>query len=161
MKIYPTVRPSLSEQALDSVIAAARNRAAHLGGGFTIVVVDDAAQFRALWRMDGADMLTVGLAAGKARLAAANGMPTSLWRGILAADPHLASTLPTALDRILDGAVLLGGGYPIRVDDHTVGGIGVSGGTELEDADVARNGLIAFAGAEQFTDTNAVGPDSA
>ena len=154
MKTSPTARTRLTEQALDSVIAAARSRAADLGGGYTIVVVDDAAQFRGLWRMDGADILTVGLAAGKARLAAANGMPTDLWRGILATDPHLASTLPTVLDRILDGAVLLGGGYPIRLDDHTIGGIGVSGGTEPEDADVARSGLTALAGAEQFTDTD-------
>ena len=38
----------------------------------------------------------------------------------------------------------LGGGFPIRVDDALVGGIGVSGGTEDEDIRCASAGLAAL-----------------
>lgn len=147
---YLGTRPTLTERGVDAALAAARARAASLGGGFTIAIVDDSTAFRALLRMEGVDALTVGLAAGKARLAASNGMPTRRWRDIIAADPYLGLTLPTALNHVLGGAVLFGGGYPIRVEGTSIGGIGVSGGPEADDDDVAHAGLRALAEAEQF-----------
>jgi uncharacterized protein GlcG (DUF336 family) len=114
--------------------------------------MDDSATLRALVRLDAADMVTVELAMGKARTAVANGMPSRIWRGLVANDEYLGLTIPTAFDRILGGAVLFGGGYPFRVDGTTVGSIGVSGGTEAEDDEVARIGLAAAPEAEQFAD---------
>ena len=145
-------KPVLTAAAGDGMVAAARRYAAEIGCRVTIVVVDDQLAPWALVRTDGADMLTVGLALGKARLVAANGMPTAAWRGLAENDPFLGLTIPTALDRLLDGAVLFGGGYPIRVDGHTIGGIGVSGGSEEQDDAVARIGLTGLPQAEHFTD---------
>jgi uncharacterized protein GlcG (DUF336 family) len=73
-------KPVLTEAAVAEIVAASRRQAIELGDAVTVVVVDDAAAPRALLRMDGADLLTVGLALGKARLAAANAMPTRRWR---------------------------------------------------------------------------------
>ena len=145
-------RPMLTEAAVEAVLVAARQRAVAIGVGFTVVIVDDSTELRGVRRMDGADLLTVGLATGKARLAAGSGMPTKQWRHVVAADPYLGLTVPTALDRVLGGAVLFGGGYPIRVDGHVVGGIGVSGGAEDQDDAVARAGLTGIATAEQYVD---------
>ncbi len=150
-----SVKPSLNAGVVDEVMAAARHRAAALGGTFTIAIVDDSATPRALFRMDSADLLTVGLALGKARLAASNGLPTGAWRGLIANDAYLGLTVPLALDRVLDGAVLFGGGYPFQVDATTVGGIGVSGGSEAQDDEVARAGLAAVPEVNQFTDADA------
>ena len=71
-----SVKPSLNTGVVDEVMAAARQRGAMLGATFTIAIVDDSATPRALFRMDSADLLTVGLALGKARLVASNGMPS-------------------------------------------------------------------------------------
>lgn len=145
-----SVGPRLNLQVIDAVMAAARSRASELGGLFTIAVIDESATQRALIRMDSADLVTVGLALGKARTAIGNGMPTGIWRELIAKDPYLGMTLPVAFDRILAGSVLFGGGYPFDVAGVTVGGIGVSGGTEAEDDDVARAGLAAAPDANQF-----------
>jgi uncharacterized protein GlcG (DUF336 family) len=111
-------------------MAASRRRATKLGGKFTIAVMDDSSNLRALVRLDSADTVTVGLALGKARTAVSNGMPTRIWRSLIANDEYLGLTIPIAFDRVLEGAVLFGGGYPFQVDGTTVGSIGVSGGTE-------------------------------
>jgi uncharacterized protein GlcG (DUF336 family) len=147
--IVLATKPAMTAVAVDAVMAAANAHAAQLECCVTVAVVDDTLAPRALLRMDGADVLTVGLAVGKARLAAANGMPTSKWRGLTDDDPYLGLTIPTALDRLLDGAILFGGGYPIRVDGHTIGGIGVSGGSENQDDAIARAALNALPQAEQ------------
>ncbi len=150
-----SVKPNLNATVVDDVMAAARQRATALGGGFTIAIVDDSATPRALFRMDAADLLTLGLALGKARLVASNGMPTAIWRDLIGNDPYLGLTVPTALGWMLSGAVLFGGGYPFQVDGTTVGGIGVSGGSEAEDDEVAHAGLAAVPEATQFTDDDA------
>ncbi|MGC5629279.1 GlcG/HbpS family heme-binding protein [Georgenia sp. Z1344] len=150
MHPLPT-KPALDLPAVDALISAARHRAVQLGGRFTVVVVDDAANLRSLFRGDGADPLTVGLASGKARLSASNGMPTRDWRSVVGNDPYLGLTVPTVLDQLLTGAVLFAGGYPIVVEQTVVGAIGASGGTEDEDDDVARAGLAALPFADQFT----------
>ena len=41
----------------------------------------------------------------------------------------------------IDRLVIFGGGYPIKVADRVVGGIGVSGGHYSQDMEVARAGL--------------------
>jgi uncharacterized protein GlcG (DUF336 family) len=149
------LRPRLIAPVVEEVMAAARQSAALHGDNFTITIVDETTMPRALFRMDSADILTVDLALGKARLVASNGMPSKLWRKIIADDAYLGLTVPTALDRVLGGAVLFGGGYPFKVDGTVVGGIGVSGGSEAEDDEVARAGLAAIPDADQFTEDSA------
>lgn len=145
-------KPYLDTPGVDAVMVAARHAAVRLDDRFTVVVVDDTATLRALFRGDAADQLTVGLATGKARLSAANGMPTHRWRQLVANDPYLGFTVPVALDRLLGGAVLFAGGYPLVVDGTVVGAVGASGGTETQDDDVARAGLAGLLLADQFLD---------
>lgn len=148
-------QPTITDGAVDTALNAARTAAISAGAAVTVVIVDHSTEFRAVHRGDGADILTIGLAAGKARLAAANGVPTRRWRDIIGADPYLGLTLPIALDRLVGGAVLFGGGYPIRIEGHLVGAIGVSGGTEDQDDAVAYAGLATVPGAEPFDDDDA------
>ena len=56
-------------------------------------------------------------------------------------DPVMTIRLALAADRLTG----IGGGFPIVVDGHVVGAIGVSSGTVDEDIVVARAGLAAIA----------------
>lgn len=149
---YFETRPSLTAIGVDRILAAGIDTANKLGCQVTVVVVDDALAPRALSRMDGADMLTVGLATGKARLVAANGAPSGVWRGLAANDRFLEATVGIALDRLLDGAVLFAGGFPLRLNGWTVGGVGISGGREDEDEAIARGAIAALPQLDQFRD---------
>lgn len=143
-------RPSLNQQVVDEVMLAARKRAEELGGRFTIVVLDHAAALRSVCRLDAADLATIELALGKARMSAFNGLPTGIWKDAIGQDGFLATAIPLALERAVGGATLFAGGYPLQVQGTTTGSLGVSGGSEQEDDDVARTGLAAAHDAEQF-----------
>ena len=45
----------------------------------------------------------------------------------------------------IDRLIVFGGGYPIKVGEAVVGGIGVSGGHYSQDMEVAQAGLSALA----------------
>lgn len=147
---YFTTKPSLTATGVDRILTAGIATANELGCHVTVVVVDDALVPRALNRMDGADLLTVGLATGKARLVAANGAPSGIWRGLADHDRFLEATVGIALDRLLDGAVLFAGGFPLRLNGWTVGGVGISGGREDQDEAIGRRAIAALPQLDQF-----------
>jgi uncharacterized protein GlcG (DUF336 family) len=55
----------------------------------------------------------------------------------------MAIALPLAAGT--DMYVTLGGGLPIMLNGHCVGGVGVSGGTGEQDTEVAQAGITAIA----------------
>ncbi len=119
------------------MIAAGEEKAAAMGHAFVIAVVDESGVLKALSRMDGAPLLSVQVAQDKAYSAAGFGMPTHSWHDFIKDDPPLAAGATTGIDRL----VVFGGGYPIVVDGHVVGGIGVSGGHYRQDMEVAEAAL--------------------
>jgi uncharacterized protein GlcG (DUF336 family) len=130
-------RPSLAHDLARRLISAAEEEAAAIDQPLTIAVVDESGVLKAFVRMDGAPLLTVQLAQDKAYTAAGFGLTTGEWRDMLAADAQLAIAAPAAINRL----VAIGGGAPISIDGVIVGGIGVSGGTPDQDADVASAAL--------------------
>jgi uncharacterized protein GlcG (DUF336 family) len=95
---------------------------------------------KAFSRMDGAALLSVQVAQDKAYTAAGFGIPTDQWHEFIKNDPPLAAGATAGIDRL----VVFGGGYPIKVADQVVGGIGVSGGHYSQDMEVAQAGLAAL-----------------
>jgi uncharacterized protein GlcG (DUF336 family) len=132
-------RPSVSTQLARAMIEAAEKKAAEMGHPFVIAVVDDSGVLKAFSRMDGAALLSVQIAQDKAYTAVGFGMPTDAWHGFVKDDPPLAMGAATGIDRL----IVFGGGYPIKVGDAVVGGIGVSGGHYSQDMEVAQAGLSA------------------
>jgi uncharacterized protein GlcG (DUF336 family) len=128
-----------------------------LGCCVTVEIIDEPLTPRALMRMDGTDMITAGLATGRAWPAAANGPLTAVWRGLASADCFLGATIPVALDRPLDGPMLFAGGYPLRADGWTLGGVGASGGHEQQDDPIARGVLGTLLQLQQFTSAHGHG----
>lgn len=133
-------RQSVTSDAADRVIAAARARAEEIGQGFTIAVVDESGVLKGYSRMDTAPLVSVQLSQDKAYTAIGFGMPSHGWYDFIKDDGPLAAGAPSAIDRL----VIFGGGYPIVIDGKLVGGVGVSGGHYSQDQDVALAGLAAL-----------------
>jgi uncharacterized protein GlcG (DUF336 family) len=140
----PTVftKRSVTSEAAHQVIAAAERKALEIGTPMVIAIVDESGVLKALSRMDGAALLSVQVAQDKAYTAAGFGLATDQWHDFIKNDPPLAAGATAAISRL----VVFGGGYPIKVGDQVVGGIGVSGGHYTQDMQVAAAGLAALEG---------------
>ena len=134
-------RPSVTTELARAMIEAAERKAAELGHPFAIAIVDDGGVLKAFSRMDGAPLLSVQVAQDKAYTAVGFGMATDAWHDFVKDDPPLAMGAAPGIDRL----VVFGGGYPIKVGEAVVGGIGVSGGHYSQDMEVAQAGLTALA----------------
>jgi uncharacterized protein GlcG (DUF336 family) len=135
-------KASVSSDAAHRMIGAAERKAREIGQPMVIAVVDEAGVLKAFSRMDGAALLSVQVAQDKAYTAAGFGLSTDGWHDFIKNDPPLAAGATAGIDRL----VVFGGGYPIKVGDQVVGGIGVSGGHYSQDMEVARAGLAALNG---------------
>ncbi|MGH7290889.1 MAG: GlcG/HbpS family heme-binding protein [Myxococcota bacterium] len=101
-----------------------------------ISIVDASGELKAFRRMDGSPRLAVRISQDKAYTAAAFGMPTDQWHDFIKDDPPLRDGI-VHTPRL----IVFGGGYPITVDQHVIGGIGVSGGHYTDDMGVAQAAL--------------------
>jgi uncharacterized protein GlcG (DUF336 family) len=130
-------RSSVTAELARAMIDAAQRKAAEMGHPFVIAVVDESGILKAFIRMDGAALLSVQIAQDKAYTAAGFGLPTHGWHDFVKDDPPLAMGAAPGIDRL----VVFGGGYPIKIGDAIVGGIGISGGHYTQDMEVAQAGL--------------------
>lgn len=118
----------ITESLATRMIEAAKEKAKQLHIAVNIAIVDDGGNLVAFSRMDGAPLLSVGIAQNKAYTAAAFGLPTHEWHGLIKDHDALREGI-VHTDRL----VIFGGGYPIVNGNSLAGAIGVSGGSEEED----------------------------
>ena len=121
------------------MLEAAIAKANEINVPAVIAVVDASGQLKALQRMDGAPILSIQIAQDKAYTAVAFGIATHQWFDFIKDDPPLLHGI-VKTSRL----IVFGGGYPITIDDQTVGGIGVSGGHYSEDMQIAEAALAAL-----------------
>ncbi|GEL19721.1 GlcG/HbpS family heme-binding protein [Pseudonocardia asaccharolytica] len=133
-------QPTISTDAAHRLIAAAEAKAAEIGVPMCIAVCDAGGNLKVFSRMDGAPLLSTQVAQDKAYTAAGFGMPTDGWHDFIKDDAPLAAGAVAGIQRL----IIFGGGYPIKVDESVVGGIGVSGGHYTQDQEVAKAGLAAL-----------------
>jgi uncharacterized protein GlcG (DUF336 family) len=133
-------KQSVTADAALKIIAAAEKKAFELGTPMVIAIADESGVLKALLRMDGAALLSVQIAQDKAYTAAGFGLSTDQWHEFIKNDPPLAAGAAAGISRL----VVFGGGYPIKVGDQMIGGIGVSGGHYTQDMQVAEAGLAAL-----------------
>ena len=127
-------------EAAAAAVAAAAHWADEAGIKVNIAVVDVGGNLAAFLRMPGAFLHSIEIAIDKAYTAAGFGLPTAAWTEALAAhSAGVRSGIP-----LRPRMVCFGGGLPLRYDGKLIGGIGVSGGSELEDETCARAGLGAI-----------------
>ena len=127
--------PTISLAAAERAVRAAVEQATELGVAVVVAVADAAGELKAYARMDGAPLLSVRIAQDKAWTAAAFGLPTDAWWGLVKDEPPLLHGI-VKTERL----IIFGGGLPLVVEGRVVGGIGVSGGSAEQDRAIAEAG---------------------
>ena len=122
------------EQA-KKVMAGAEAEAKKNNWPVVIVVLDSGGQLVMLQRLDNAQWGSVDIAKEKARSAVALRRPTKALQDLIAQGGANMRLLN------LTGASMLEGGIPILVDGKIVGGVGVSGVTAQQDAQIGQAGI--------------------
>ena len=126
----------LSIEAAKRIVAAAEVEARKNGWNVSIAVVDAAGELLLFHRMDEAPLTSVAISQGKARTAARFRRPTK------ALEDAVAGGRVALL--AFEGLVPVEGGVPISAGGKVLGGIGVSGVTSQQDAQVALAGVAAL-----------------
>jgi glc operon protein GlcG len=125
--------PITLEQA-KKAMTAAEAEARKNNWPVVIAILDSGGQLVMLQRLDNTQWGSIEVAKDKARSAVAFRRPTKAFQDAVAQGGANLRLLN------LSGASLLDGGIPIMVDGKIVGGIGVSGVTGEQDAQIARAG---------------------
>jgi glc operon protein GlcG len=133
----PYGAPVTLEQA-KKMMAAAEAEARRNNWSVAIAIVDSAAQLVMFQKIDATQHASVGIALGKATSAVNYRRPSkALEDGIAAGGAGLRALA-------FPGVMPVEGGIPIVIDGKIAGGIGVSGVTSQQDAQVARAGFEAL-----------------
>lgn len=125
-----------------NLIEGATRHAEEISVPMCIAVTDESGNMIAFQRMDGAKVLSVGLAADKAFTSAISRRPTHEYNELCVPGSLVFGIHTSSGGRFS----IVGGGYPVIVDGDTVGGIGCSSGTAEQDMACARAGLTLFLG---------------
>lgn len=120
------------------MIKAAEEKAKSIGVPMVITVLDEGGNMVAQHRMDDALLVSVEVSLNKAYSAVSVKLPTDTI-GELSQPGAMLYGLQN-----VSRMIVFGGGYPVKVGEKIVGGIGVSGGSVSEDMQCAQAGLAAF-----------------
>lgn len=128
----------LTIEGARAVLESARRKAEEIRVPMNIAVVDEGGHLLAFERMDGAKPSSIAIALVKAQAAAMRRAATGP-----AKSPD-GVNLPVALGLAIASPAEqtpVRGGFPLIVDSHVIGAIGVSAGSEDQDSEVARAGV--------------------
>lgn len=130
----------LNWEGTNRILQAAVRKAQTMGIPMSIAVVDEGGHLLGFARTDEGKIHNIRIAHVKARAAASNRMATGkISSSGQPVDDHMAIALPLAAGT--DMYLTFKGGLPIAIEGHCVGGVGVSGGTGDQDAEVAKAGI--------------------
>ncbi len=111
-----------------------------LGIPMSVAVVDEGGHLLGFMRTDNGKPHNIRIALAKARSAASNRIPTGrVGTTGTPLNDVMAIAIPLAAGP--ENYVTFPGGVPIIIEGHCVGGVGVSGGTGEQDAEVAQAGV--------------------
>ena len=134
-------RVQLNLAGAETVLEAAKTKAAALGLKCNIAIVDDGGHMLAFARMDGARPASAATALTKAVSAATFRQET----GTLPAKGEPDVLLSLSIQNASGGKITtLKGGVPIVIDGQVVGAVGIGGGSGEQDTEVAKAGIQAL-----------------
>jgi glc operon protein GlcG len=128
----PVKTATISLTEAQQLVTSAVAHAEEIGVLAAVVVVDGAGRLVACARMDGAALMGMDIATGKAYTAAGLNQPTELWDDAVAASPGFSGAITS-----IPGFMPFGGGKPVQSDGHLIAAIGVTGGTVMQDVEIA------------------------
>jgi len=134
----PPYGPNVTLDQAKKALAGAEAEAKKNNWPVVVTVVDTGGNVVLVARLDNAQFGSIEVARQKAWSAVAYRRPTKVWEDLVAQGGANLRLLK------LEGAVPIDGGLPIAVDGKIVGGIGVSGVTGAQDAQIARAGVDAL-----------------
>lgn len=129
----PQHAASLTLDDAKRMLAAAEGKAAAIGLGYNIAVVDAGAHLIAFCRQDGALIGSIDLAIGKAVTARLFDKTTAYLAELAQPGAPLFGIEKSNGGRV----VIFGGGLPVRIRGEIVGAVGASGGSVEQDIAVA------------------------
>jgi uncharacterized protein GlcG (DUF336 family) len=132
--------PRLTLEDVKIILEASQAKAKEIGVDMDIAVVDDGGNLMGFYRMNGAKITSIDVAINKAFTAAGTRKPTHEYAEIAGAGKPAFGIHVSNQGRFM----IFGGGVPIFVEGHCVGGVGCSSGTPQEDREVAEAGIRAF-----------------
>ena len=119
------------------LIVAAKKKATEIGVSMVIAVVDAGGNLVALQRMGQALLVSIDIAINKAYTAVAVKIPTHELAKVAQPGQPLFGIHNADRGRV----VIFGGGFPLKLNNEIIGGIGVSGGSVEEDIQCAEAAL--------------------
>jgi uncharacterized protein GlcG (DUF336 family) len=134
---------TVSKLALEDtkiILEGAEKKAKEIGVDMDIAVVEGGGNLLGFYWMDKAKITSIDVAINKAFTAAGTRMGTHEYAEIAGAGGPAFGIQVSNRGRFM----IFGGGLPIFVDDHIVGGVGCSSGSVDEDRIVAQAGIDAF-----------------
>jgi uncharacterized protein GlcG (DUF336 family) len=134
------VAESVTLDAAQAVVDAARAKADEIGVPMNIAVVNDGNNLTAFARMDGAWLGSIDIAQNKAYTARSFDMSTKDLAPLCQPNQPLFGIHASNQGRL----IIFAGGIPLTSGDDVVGAIGVSGGSVEQDHEVAEAGVAAF-----------------
>ena len=130
----------LTLAAASAMIEGAMGESRRAGVALSVAVVDSGGQLVAFERMDGADLVSIGLAQDKAWTALVNRMPTRDLAELVQPGAEFYGYESIARGR----TIVFAGGMPLVRNGVLVGGVGVSGGSVAEDQAAVDAAVDAF-----------------
>jgi glc operon protein GlcG len=134
----PAYGAPISLEVAKKAMAGAEAEARKNNWNVVISIVDSAGQLVLMQRLDNTQYASIAIANGKATTAVNFRRPTKALEDAIAGGGAGLRLLR------VDGLMPLEGGIPIVVDGKLIGGIGVSGVTSQQDAQIARAGVDAL-----------------
>ena len=122
------------------LITGARNKANEIGVPMCIAVTDESGNLIAFERMNGGKAHSITVAQDKAFTAGSARKATHEYNEVC-----IPGSLAFGIHTEAGGRMsVVGGGYPVKVGEEFVGGIGVSSGTPQQDMECAQAGIDYF-----------------
>ncbi|MEX2221874.1 MAG: heme-binding protein [Candidatus Rokuibacteriota bacterium] len=134
----PAYGPGITIEQAKKVMAGAEGEAMKNNWPVVITILDSGGNLVMTHRLDGTQFGSIEVAREKAYSAVAFRRPTKAFADGLAQGGANLRLLR------LTGAMPLDGGWPIMIDGKVAGGIGVSGVTGAQDAQIGRAGIDAL-----------------
>lgn len=132
---------SITLEQANSLIDAVKKRASEIGVNVVVAVSDSAANPVSVQCMNGSYIASYDIAFNKAYTVVALKMPTTSLKELAAPGGSLYGIQFTNQGKI----VIFGGGVPLYdKSGRIIGGLGVSGGTEAQDTELAEYGGSLF-----------------
>jgi glc operon protein GlcG len=134
----PDYGPAITLEQAKKVMAGAEAEAKKNKWNVVITILDSGGQMVMMSRLDGAQFGSVDVARDKAYSAVAFRRPTKVFQDLIGKGGENLRLLNVT------GASMLEGGIPIVVGGKLIGGIGVSGATSQQDAQIGQAGIDAL-----------------